>query len=85
MRSKVLSLLVDRIQRTDEDSPLHRMLITHGDRPVYVRTAHMTRDFWWVEIEVRVPPPVQQEESELDYHTVLNMAYLKGSGRRIRP
>ena len=49
LRSKVLESLVERTVRADESSPLHRMMPTHGDRPVYVRAPHMVRDFWWAE------------------------------------
>ena len=85
LRSKVMEFLVDRILKGDSDSPLHKMLLTHGERPVYVRASHLVRDFWWVEIEVReLPAPGQEESWAPDYETVLNIAYLKGSGQRIR-
>ena len=85
LRSKVMQFLVDRILRGDADSPLHRMMLTHGERPVYVRALHLVRDFWWVEIEVReLPAPGQEDSWAPDYETVLNIAYLRGSGQRIR-
>ena len=63
LRSKVMEFLVDRILKGDSDSPLHKMLLTHGERPVYVRASHIVRDFWWVEMEVRELPAPGQEES----------------------
>ena len=60
------------------------MMLTHGDRPVYVRAVHMVRGFWWAEIEVRLPTAGQDESCAPDCGTVLNIAYLKGSGHRIR-
>ena len=84
LRSKVLEFLVERTIRADESDSLHRMMLTHGDRPVYVRALHLVRDFWWEEIEVRMPSAGREECWELDHETVLNIAYLKGSERRIR-
>ena len=85
LRSKVMECLVDRTMRKEGNSPLHRMMLTHGDRPVYVRALHLVRDFWWVEIEVReLTAPGQEETWAPDYETALNIAYLKGSGQRIR-
>lgn len=46
LRSKVMEFLVGRILKGDSDSPLHKMLLTHGERPVYVRASHLVRDFW---------------------------------------
>ena len=34
---------------------MFKMLLTHGDRPEYVRALHTVRDFLWAEIEVRLP------------------------------
>ena len=69
----------------DESSPLHRMMLTHGDSSVFVRALHLVRDFWWVEIEVReLTTPGQEESWAPDYESVLNIAYLKGSGQRMR-
>ena len=45
LRSKVMEFLVGRILKGDSDSPLHKMLLTHGERPVYVRASHLVRDF----------------------------------------
>ena len=85
LRSKVLEFLTDRTMREDDSNPLHRIMLTHGDRPLYVRALYMVRDFWWVEIEVReLTTPGQEESWAPDYETVLNIAYLKGSGQRIR-
>lgn len=85
LRSKVLESLVERTVIADESSPLHRMMLTHGDRPVYVRALHLVREFWWVEIEVmELTTPGQEESGGPDYETVLNIAYLKGSEQRIR-
>ena len=85
LRSKVLESLVERTVMADESSPLHRMMLTHGDRPVYVRALHLVRDFWWVEIVVReLTTPGQEETWAPDYETALNIAYLKGSEQRIR-
>ena len=84
LRSKDLEFLVDRTMRLDESSPLHRMMLTHGDRPVYVRAVHMVRDFWWAEIEVKLSTAGQDESCAPDYGTVQHIAYLKGGGQRIR-
>ncbi len=85
LRSKVLEFLVERTVMADESSPLQRMMLTYGDRPVYVRALHLVRDFWWVEIEVReLTTPGQEESWAPDYKTVLNIAYLKGSGQLMR-
>ena len=83
LRRKVLGMLIDCIQREDADSPLHRMMMTHGELSVYVRALHIIRDLWWVEIQVRLPEP-GEEESDGEYETVLQIAYFKGSGQRIR-
>ena len=80
LRSKVLEFLVDRTLRSDETSPLHRMMLTHWDRPVYVRVVHVLRDFWWAEIEVRLPTAGQDESCAPDCGTVQHIAYLKGGG-----
>ena len=61
------------------------MLLTYGERPVYVRASHLVRDFWWVEIEVReLPIPGEEERWDPDYETVLAIAYLKGSEQRYK-
>ena len=83
LRRKVLAMLIDCIQREDANSPLHRMMMTHGELPVYVRALHIVRDFWYVEIQVRLPEP-GGEESDGEHETVLHIAYFKGSGQRIR-
>ena len=85
LRSKVMEFLVDRTMTKGGSSPLHRMMLTHGDRPVYVRALHLVRDFWWVEIEVReLTTPDQEESWGPDYETALNIAYLKGNEQRIQ-
>ena len=66
--------------RSDESSPLHRMMLTHGDRPVYVWAVHMVRDFWWAEIELRLPTARHDESCAPDCGTVQHIAYLKGGG-----
>ncbi len=63
LRSKVLECLVERTVMADKSSPLQRMMLTYGDRPVYVRAMHLVRDFWWVEIEVRELTAPGQEET----------------------
>ena len=84
LRSKVTEFLVDRTMRRGGSSPLHRMMLTYGDRPVYVRALHLVRDFWWGEIEVRVTTSGEEESWAPDYEIVQNIAYLKGSVQRIR-
>ena len=84
LRSKVLECLVERTVMADKSGPLQRMMLTYGDRPVCVRALHLVRDFWWVEIEVQVTTSGEEESWAPDYESVQNIAYLKGSGQRIR-
>ena len=83
LRLMVLQWLWDRLQQDIRRGPVHTALLEHQGRPVRVRADHLTRDFWWVEINPPASRDTKGMEAAAREGGILSIAYIRNSGRRL--